>query len=82
MNRFVFASRLLFARKRAGLTQSQLAERVCISRQDIGRYENRKHVPLHFRLVGICRELAVSVDWLCGVEPLSSPDDEKKDDTP
>ena len=82
MNRFVFASRLLSARKRAGLTQAQLAERVCVSRQDIGRYENRKHVPLHFRLVGICRELDVSINWLCGVEPLFSPDDEKKDDTP
>ena len=82
MNRFVFASRLLSARKRAGLTQAQLAERTCISRQDIGRYENRKLLPLHFRLVGICRELDVSMDWICGVEPLSCADDEKKDDTP
>jgi transcriptional regulator with XRE-family HTH domain len=82
MNRFVFASRLLCARKRAGLTQAQLAERVCISRQDIGRYENRKHLPLHFRLVGICRELDVSIDWICGIEPLSCPNTEKKDETP
>ena len=82
MNRFVFASRLFSARKRAGLTQAQLAERTSLSRAEISRYENRKHVPLHFRLVGICRELDVSMNWLCGVEPLFFPDDEKKDYTP
>jgi len=82
MNRFIFASRLLSARTRAGLTQAQLAERTSLSRAEISRYENRKELPLHFRRVGICRELDVSMDWICGVEPLSCADDEKKDDTP
>ena len=33
------------ARKKSGLTQSSLAEKIGVSQQEISRFENEKHIP-------------------------------------
>lgn len=50
------------ARKAAGVSQKELAERLQVHQKDISRWENGAHVPTVEMLVKICRELNVSAD--------------------
>lgn len=50
------------ARKMAGVTQKELAERLQIHQKDISRWEKGVHVPTVEMLIKICRELNVSAD--------------------
>lgn len=50
------------ARKAAGVTQKELAERLQVYQKDISRWENNELVPSAINLARICRELNASAD--------------------
>lgn len=52
------------ARKKAGITQLELAERLKVYQKDISRWENGKYVPGVDTISEICRALNVSADIL------------------
>lgn len=52
------------ARKAAGVTQKQLAERMGVYQKDVSRWENGEHAPSIELLAGICKALKVSADTL------------------
>ena len=43
------------ARKGAGITQKQLAERMGVYQKDVSRWENNEHAPTVELLAGICK---------------------------
>lgn len=50
------------ARKAAGVTQKELAERLEVYQKDISRWENNELIPSAVNLAKICRELHASAD--------------------
>lgn len=50
------------ARKAAGVTQKELAERLQVYQKDISRWENNELTPSAINLGKICRELKASAD--------------------
>ena len=62
----LFAKRLREARKRANLTQPELAARINLSSQSISGYENGKLPTLENAYI-LASELHVSIDELCGL---------------
>ena len=59
-------------RKRAGLSQEQLAERLGVSRQAVSKWETGEAAPELGKFAALCSELNVSADWLlsdAGPEP-------------
>ena len=50
------------ARKAAGVTQKELAERLQVYQKDISRWENNELTPNAITLATICRELNASAD--------------------
>lgn len=56
--------KLVFLRKRAGLSQQELAEKLCLSRQSISKWESGAGVPATEHLVRIGKLLHVSLDVL------------------
>ena len=50
------------ARKAAGVSQSELAERLQVHQKDISRWENGAHAPTIEMFAKICRELNASAD--------------------
>ena len=50
------------ARKTAGVTQKELAERLQVYPKDISRWENGERTPSAIALTKICRELNASAD--------------------
>ena len=50
------------ARKTAGVTQKELAERLQVYPKDISRWENGAHAPTLEMFIKICRELNASAD--------------------
>lgn len=63
-----FAEKLKKARKDAGLSQEQFAEKLCVSRQAITKWETGKGMPDIENLKAIAGLLDVSIDFLlnCG----------------
>lgn len=58
------ADKLKEARKNAGLTQVELAEKVCVSRQAITKWESGKGIPDVENLRVLSKILNVSIDFL------------------
>lgn len=58
--------RIRETRKRCGLTQKQLAEKLNISYQQIGQYEKGTRRPKSENLQKIADALGVNIDYLCG----------------
>lgn len=58
------ADKLKEARKNAGLTQVELAEKLCVSRQAITKWESGKGIPDVENLKMISKVLNVSIDFL------------------
>lgn len=50
------------ARKTAGVTQKELADRLQVYQKDISRWENNELTPNSLTLAKICRELNASAD--------------------
>lgn len=62
------ADKLKEARKNAGLTQVELAEKVCVSRQAITKWEAGKGIPDVDNLRALSKVLNVSIDFLLDEE--------------
>lgn len=64
----MFAERLKLARKKAGLSMQGLADRIepKVSAQAISKYEHEKMMPSSAVLMGLAKELGVSLDFLMG----------------
>lgn len=62
------ADKLKEARKNAGLTQLELAEKLCVSRQAITKWESGKGIPDVDNLKMISKVLNVSIDFLLDEE--------------
>lgn len=59
-----FGQKLREARKRAGLTQEELAEKLAVSRQAVTKWENDKGLPDAENWKTLSRLLNVSIDYL------------------
>ena len=59
-----FANRLKYARQAAGLSQEELAERLSVSRQAVGKWEQGLAYPEVEKLLTLCAVLNVSMDTL------------------
>ena len=64
-----FGKRLAYARKQAGLTQKQLAEKMGVSASAISGYETGKREPDQTRIKALSDTLKVSVGWLVTGKP-------------
>lgn len=56
--------KILYCRKRAGLSQEALSERLGVSRQAVSKWETGEALPETGKLAALAAELGVSVDWL------------------
>lgn len=56
------------ARKTAGITQKELAQRIGVRQKDISRWENGERTPGIESLVSICMALKVSADTLLEIK--------------
>jgi transcriptional regulator with XRE-family HTH domain len=79
----MLGKRLVDLRKRAGLTQQELAERLYISRDTYAQYEIDRRNPDYETLTSIARFHNVSVDYILGLTDDPRPvDDIKKEKNP
>jgi transcriptional regulator with XRE-family HTH domain len=58
------------ARKSAGVTQKELAERLQVYQKDISRWENNEITPSVITLAKICRALNVSADKILELDDM------------
>ncbi|NCB92879.1 MAG: XRE family transcriptional regulator [Clostridia bacterium] len=56
------------ARKGAGITQKELAERMKVYQKDISRWENNELTPSALTLAAICRVLNASADQILEIK--------------
>ncbi|MDO4544241.1 MAG: helix-turn-helix transcriptional regulator [Clostridia bacterium] len=63
------AKNLIYYRKRAGLTQAALAERIAYTDKSVSKWERGEGVPDSYVLSQLCRQLNVSADRLLFGEP-------------
>ena len=64
----MFGERLKKVRIENGITQSQLAMKIGVSKTTISSWENNYNSPSIDALVRLCNELEVSDDYLCDTE--------------
>lgn len=57
--------KMIFLRERAELSQTELAEKVGLSRQAISRWESGENVPSRENMKALAAVYHVSMDWLC-----------------
>ncbi len=71
--------KLQYCRKRAGLSQEALAERLGVSRQAVSKWETGEALPETGKLAALAAALGVTVDWLLSEaepeEPQAKPGD-------
>lgn len=58
------AGKILYCRKKAGLSQEALAEKLGVSRQAISKWETGESVPELSKLVLLAKAFDVTTDWL------------------
>ena len=71
------SEKILYCRKKAGLSQEALAEKLGVSRQAISKWETGESVPELSKLVLLARAFDVTTDWLLSEsepEPETSPE--------
>ena len=59
-----FAQRLQEVRRRSGLTQEQFAERLCVSRQAVSKWESGRGYPEIEKILYICSCYGVTLNEL------------------
>ena len=81
-----FCEKLQSLRKKAGLSQEQLAEQMNVTRQAISKWETGEATPELSTLVALAREFGVSTDWLLSEEEMprteEAPPEPPKTETP
>lgn len=68
----MLANQIIFLRKRAGMSQSQLAEKLNVSPSAVGMYEQGRRVPSVDLLILLARLFGVSIDYLITGEEVRS----------
>lgn len=63
-----FTEDLKKARKTAGVSQKELAERLQVYQKDISRWENGERTPSVEVFTRICKELGASADEILGLK--------------
>ena len=71
--------KIYYCRKKAGLSQDRLAEKLEVSRQAVSKWENGEAVPETAKLPALARVFGVSIDWLLSEE---EPEEEEVKNTP
>ena len=61
-----FSDRLKLARKRRGITQKEIAEKIGVSTSSYKHYENAENLPSLLTLKALADVLDVSTDYLLG----------------
>lgn len=56
------------ARKNAGVTQKELADRVGVYQKDVSRWETGEVIPSVESLADICRAIGASADAIMGLD--------------
>lgn len=70
----MLGTRIAALRKHAGMTQSDLANRIHVSTSTIGMYEQGRRLPNISTLISLSQEFAVSIDYLILGTPSSMGD--------
>ena len=73
MNDMTMGQRIAEQRKKLGLSQEALGEKLGVSRQAISKWESDGAVPEIDKLIGLSKLFSVSVGWLLGVEENTPP---------
>lgn len=60
----MLGQRIALQRKKLGISQAELAQRLCISTSAIGMYEQGRREPSNAILISLSKELHVSIDYL------------------
>ena len=68
--------KILYSRKRAGLSQEALADMVGVSRQAVSKWETGEALPETAKLAALGAALGVSVDWLLSDSEPEEPREE------
>ena len=63
-----FGTRLRNLRIDAGLTQAELAEKLCLKKSIISAYERERRKPPEATLVKLANFFSVTTDWLLGLD--------------
>lgn len=74
MNKNYLPENLYRLRRRAGLSQEEFADKLCVSRQAISKWERGEAYPDTENLIAISRLFSVKVDDLVNARELSAPD--------
>jgi len=76
------SEKIYACRRRAGLSQEALAEKLGVSRQAISKWECGEAIPETAKLKGLAAALEVTVDWLLSEDPLpEDPSEPEKEET-
>ena len=70
------SEKILYSRKRAGLSQEALADMVGVSRQAVSKWETGEALPETAKLAALGAALGVSVDWLLSDSEPEEPEEE------
>ena len=70
----MLGARIAALRRQAGMSQLELARRLCVSPSAVGMYEQGRREPASDRIVAIARIFDVSTDYLLTGEPVTSGD--------
>lgn len=73
MNEMTMGQRIAEQRKKLGISQEALGEKVGVSRQAISKWESDGAMPEIDKLIALSKLFGVSVGWLLGVEEQESP---------
>ena len=71
--------KILYCRKRAGLSQEALAERLGVLRQAVSKWETGEALPETGKLATLAAALGVSVDWLLSEDESEAPQTQSGD---
>ncbi len=69
----LFHEKLIQRRKEKGMTQEELAEQLCISRQTVSKWENGECMPDADKFIRLSDILEISLDELAGRETGAEP---------
>lgn len=75
------AEKIVYCRKRAGLSQEALASQIGVSRQAISKWETAEAVPEIGKLTALAKAFQVSTDWLLSEDEPASEADRGTGDT-
>ena len=64
MNSNAMGDKIAAARKRANMTQEELAHKLSVSRQSVSKWESGLAYPETEKLVRLCEVLGINADWL------------------